>query len=176
MNAAQKALNDKIKGMREEVTRLEEQRGLSAIEAVNATNKARELRASAAWLEGNQNSFEVRAWLLEKQSTIELKEAQDQRTAQQAFSTMQNELLGVEDRQNEAVAAVMSSLAYNGAIGINKRTLERQVAKPLAGDGEIDSKGNRYVRFSQGNSATYRAVVMVDGHYGFVLESRGDSE
>jgi len=175
----QRAYNDfqrMIADKRAEAERLENERGLSARQAMENVAKAKQLRADAEWLERNYGSHEVQAWLKEQADVLTLQEDQNQRKANQAFSDLQNELLGVEDERNERIQDAFNAVVYNGAIGIPKSTLMRQLGKLIDGEGEIDGKGNRYVRFSEGNSAVYRAVVTQEGHYGFVLEGRGDDQ
>ena len=72
-----------------------------------------------------------------------------------------------------AVDNAWERIVYNTAIGVSRKTIDRQLAKLVSGEGETDQHG-RFVRFSEGrNTATYRAYVNSAGDYAVVLESRG---
>lgn len=168
-------LATRIKAKRDEATALENERGLSARQATDNMAKARQLRQDAAAMERHDHGTQM--WLNMRQQELQLEDAQAQQAVQAEFSAIQNELVGMEDAHKEAVADAMNRVVYQGAIGIDRRTLERQVSKLLNGEGMSDDKGRRYLNFQEGsNSAVYRAYLDPAGNVAFVLASRGDSE
>jgi len=172
-NRALKEWQDKINSLRIEADRLEGQRGLNAREAVAAVEQARTLRKQADRLE-NQSQFSMQQYLNERQAEIQLEDSQAQDRVRTTFSEIQNELLGQENAFNEAVDVAYNSMVYNTAIGVSESMVKRQVAKLLRGEGITDSKGNRYVEFTEGrNNPTYRAIATTDGHIGVVTAGMG---
>lgn len=152
-----------IEGMKAEVDKLENGTVRSAKEAVTNMAKATKIRA------------EIERLLTEPYDTLA---AQDHNSRvmqgkQAAFSAMQDSLLSAEDDGTAALDAAWGKVVFNPVLGVKRSTLDRQLVKLINGEGEYDRAGNRYVTFSEGSSAAYRAVVTPSGDYGFILASRG---
>jgi len=172
-----RALNDleaRIRAKLVEAERLENSRVGSAREATENMRKAEQLRHDAQ--EMQRYTVNREAWISGRAEEIALEDNQKVRAVQAQFSDMQASFLTAEDDFNTQVQDIMDNLAFNPAVGVDKRTIVRNVQRILRNEGESDAKGNTFVRFSEGaGRAVYRVVRTKGGAWGVILESRGDS-
>lgn len=169
---ARKDLQTKINNLRIEASRLENQTGLGAREAVAAVDKAAQLRKQADHFERNQHA--ANTFVNERVGELQTADRQKWERGNAAFSQMQNEALQTELVMSEAINTAYDALVYNTAVDVPVDMQKRVIGKLLLGQGSKDANGNQFIDFSFGkNAPTYRAIATPDGQMGIITTGMG---
>lgn len=169
---ARQQLAQRIEELKAEATRLEQERGLSAKAAVEAVAEAKALRQQAKELASG--GFETERFLASAAAEVGLRDRQAEEAAARRFSAEQQQVNASMKMERELVAQAMQRVVYSMAVGVDQRTIERNVLRVLRGEGTPDGKGGRYVTFADGRGPEYKVIQDTDGYFGVVLASAGE--